>query len=149
VPIHQRAVRRLAAALELELPAGWQLETDVDVMLAENPLDYVAPDIVVFSTGIPLTTRPIPGQAVLLVVEVVSKGSRKEDRGAKPIAYAEAGVPHYWRVEGPASGEDVITVHTYELATGGTRYESTGSSQDTLSATLDRHRVTVDLTALS
>jgi hypothetical protein len=58
-------------------------------------------------------------------------------------------VEAYWRVEGPASGEDVITVHTYELATGEIRYEPAGSSQDTLSTTLDRYRVTVDLTALS
>jgi hypothetical protein len=33
-----------------------------------------------------------------LVVEVVSKGSRREDRGSKPLAYAEAGIPHFWRV---------------------------------------------------
>ncbi|GAB3908763.1 hypothetical protein GCM10029964_109060 [Kibdelosporangium lantanae] len=96
-----------------------------------------------------MTTRPIPGGAVLLVVEVVSKGSRKEDRGSKPIAYAEAGVPHYWRVEGPASGEDVVTVHTYELPSGGTRYETTGSREETSTAVLDRRRITVDLTALS
>ncbi|GAB3908767.1 hypothetical protein GCM10029964_109070 [Kibdelosporangium lantanae] len=38
LPIHQRVMRRLAAVLEGQLPDGWQLETDVDVMLAENPL---------------------------------------------------------------------------------------------------------------
>jgi Uma2 family endonuclease len=42
-------------------------------MLAEDPLDYLTPDIVVFRADVPLTTRPIPGAAVLLVVEVVSK----------------------------------------------------------------------------
>jgi hypothetical protein len=82
--------RRLAAALEPQLPSGWQLETYVDVMPAEDPLDYLTPDIVVFRSDVPLTIRPIPGDAVLLVVEVVSEGSRREDRGAKPLAYAGA-----------------------------------------------------------
>ena len=36
LPIHQRLVRRLADALEPQLPAQWQLETDIDVMLAED-----------------------------------------------------------------------------------------------------------------
>ena len=104
LPIHQRLVRRLAAALEPQLPAQWQLETDIDVMLAEDPLDYLSPDVVVFDAAVPLTIRPVPGAAILLAVEVVSRGSRREDRGSKPLAYAEAGIRHYWRVEGPASG---------------------------------------------
>jgi Uma2 family endonuclease len=132
LPVHQRITRRLAAALEPQLPAGWQLEVDVDVMLAEDPLDYLTPDIVVFKADVPLTTRPIPGEAVLLVVEVVSKGSRREDRGAKPLAYAEGGIQYFWRLEGPASGMPDITVHTYELPAGTDRYETTGTHQDQL-----------------
>ncbi|TCO65888.1 Uma2 family endonuclease [Actinocrispum wychmicini] len=147
LPVHQRIARRLAAALEGQLPAGWQLEVDIDVMLAENPLDYVAPDIVVFPAALPLTTRPVPGNAVLLVVEVVSQGSRKEDRGSKPIAYAEAGVPYYWRVEGPASGEDVVTVYVHELPPGASRYDITGVYESKLEVELERS-VSIDLTAL-
>ena len=61
-------------------------------MLSEDPLDYLTPDIVVFGADVPLTTRPIPGLEILVVVEVVSRGSRREDRGAKPLAYAEGGL---------------------------------------------------------
>ena len=43
LPIHQRIVRRLAARLEPQLPPSWQLETGVDVMLSEDPLDYLSP----------------------------------------------------------------------------------------------------------
>jgi Uma2 family endonuclease len=114
-PIHQRIARRLAAALEPQLGDDWQLELDVDLLLAEEPLDYLAPDIVVFERSVPLTTRPIRRESVLLVVEVVSKGSRKEDRGSKPLAYAEAGIPHFWRVESPASGVLATAVHTFDL----------------------------------
>lgn len=36
---------------------------------------------------------------VQLAVEVVSPGSRRRDRSVKPYMYAEAGIPHFWRVE--------------------------------------------------
>ncbi|SHF44783.1 Uma2 family endonuclease [Streptoalloteichus hindustanus] len=32
-------------------------------------------------------------------MEIVSPGSRKQDRTLKPMVLAEAGVPHFWRVE--------------------------------------------------
>src|SRR5690349_11871929 len=63
------------------MPRCWQVETEVDVMLAEEPLDYLTPDVVVFDKAIPLTTRLNPGQAVELVVGVLSKGSSRDDRG--------------------------------------------------------------------
>lgn len=36
---------------------------------------------------------------VLLVVEVVSPGSTLRDRLVKPVLYAEARIPHFWRIE--------------------------------------------------
>lgn len=126
LPIHQRIVRRLAAQMEPQLPAAWQLETDVDVMLADDPLDYLSPDIVVFSADVPLTTRPIPGGDILLVAEVVSRGSRREDRGAKPLAYAEAGIWHFWRVEGPPSGAATLEVHAFAAPTPAGEYGQAG-----------------------
>jgi Uma2 family endonuclease len=100
------------------MPSTLQVETDVDVMLVEEPLDYLTPDVVVFDKAIPLTTRPVPGRAVELVIEVVSKGSRREDRGSKPLAYAEAGIPHFWRVETPESGALTLAIYAFELDTG-------------------------------
>lgn len=127
LPLHQRVARRLAAQLEPQLPAEWQLETDVDVMLNEEPLDYLTPDIVVFSSEVPLTTRPIATPSVLLVVEVVSKGSRREDRGSKPIAYAEAGVPYFWRIEGPLTGAVKTELHEYRSPGPDSQYASLDS----------------------
>jgi Uma2 family endonuclease len=126
LPIHQRIVRRLAAELERQLPADWQLETDIDVMLSQDPLDYLSPDIVVFGADVPLVTRPIPGARILLVVEVVSRGSRREDRGAKPLAYAEGGIQHFWRVESPASGALAVEVHTFAMPAQAGEYVPTG-----------------------
>lgn len=52
----------------------------------------------------------------LLAVEIVSPRTRKSDRLTKPAAYAEAGVPHYWRVE-PIPGE-APTIVCFELVDG-------------------------------
>lgn len=57
---------------------------------------------------------------VLLAVEVVSPGSETADRRVKPIEYAEAGVPFYWRIE----PTPILTVHAYRL--GSRRYVAAG-----------------------
>lgn len=55
-----------------------------------------------------------PASAFALLVEVVSEGSRREDREVKPKLYAAAGVPEYWRVEESADGEAIV--YQYRLA---------------------------------
>jgi Uma2 family endonuclease len=147
-PIHQRVMRRLAANLEVSLPPQWQLEVDVDVLLAEDPLDYLAPDIVVFDADLPLTTRPIPAAAILPVVEVVSRGSRREDRGSKPLAYAEAGIPHFWRLESTAGGALAPEMHTHALLSGTRDYTVTGVHTGRLVTDVLGH-VDIDLTRLT
>jgi Uma2 family endonuclease len=49
---------------------------------------------------------------VVLAVEVVSRGSERADRLEKPVEYAEAGIPFYWRIEPTPA----LTVHAYRLA---------------------------------
>lgn len=56
----------------------------------------------------------------VLLAEVVSPSTRKNDRFFKPIEYAIAGVPHYWRVE----AEPDLFVVTFVLADGA--YVETG-----------------------
>jgi Uma2 family endonuclease len=41
----------------------------------------------------------LPPEMVTLAVEIVSKGSKRTDRWLKPIEYAEAGIPWFWRIE--------------------------------------------------
>jgi Uma2 family endonuclease len=116
-------------------------------MLAEDPLDYLSPDIAVFGADVPLTTRPVPGSAILLTVEVVSRGSRREDRGSKPLAYAEAGIQYYWRVESPASGALALAVHTFELDVSVGEYVQTGVYDDMLVTALPEP-IEIDLATL-
>jgi Uma2 family endonuclease len=97
VPAHQRCSRRLqqlfdaaapldhevfAAPIGLRLPGEQMLEPDL----------LVAPHA---SVGERYVSLP-----VLLVVEVVSPGSRTHDTVTKRAAYAEAGIEHYWLVDG-------------------------------------------------
>jgi Uma2 family endonuclease len=55
-----------------------------------------------------------PASAFTLLVEVVSKSSIREDREIKPLRYAEAGVPEYWRVEQEKGSREAI-VFQYRL----------------------------------
>lgn len=79
---------------------------------AYNP---AKPDVVVFDrTGLDfMTLECVPVKAVALVVEVVSHGSRADDRFRKPGMYAEAGVPSFWRVE--RGEDDCPVVHEFRL----------------------------------
>lgn len=73
------------------------------------------PDIVVYDkTGLDLFhAKYIPVEKAVLLVEVVSTGSRHDDRVRKPEMYAAAGVKNYWRVERGENG--IPEVHEYWL----------------------------------
>ncbi|MEU8886649.1 Uma2 family endonuclease [Streptomyces sp. NPDC048442] len=59
------------------------------------------PDVIVYDhRGLdPITLGCVPIEKVVLAVEVVSDGSRTDDRFRKPGMYADAGVDYFWRVE--------------------------------------------------
>lgn len=74
-----------------------------------------APDVVVvrgdpasFGDGV------VPTETVLLVVEVQGPSTQTTDRVTKPHEYAQAGIPHYWRLE-PGEGADVPALHVHAL----------------------------------
>ena len=60
----------------------------------------LVPDVVVVAArAVGETTTRVPCEAVLAVVEVVSPSTVSIDRAVKPVMYADAGIPGYWRVE--------------------------------------------------
>lgn len=73
------------------------------------------PDISVLPTPSDGTIK-VAASEVLLAVEVVSPRTRKDDRMVKPEAYAQAGVPFYWRVE-PMPGAPPA-IFCFQLAKG-------------------------------
>ncbi|MEV5809131.1 Uma2 family endonuclease [Streptomyces parvulus] len=112
---HQRASFRLHLALdEAARAAGAPVEVleGVNVVL---PSGLVVPDLVVADAGAtaddPVTVNV---EAVQLVIELVSPGNGTVDRKVKPMLYAEAAIPHFWRLE----FDPAPMLVTYELRGG-------------------------------
>jgi Uma2 family endonuclease len=97
---HQRISHRLHVAIEAAARAAG---APVEILEAVNvlcPGGMFIPDLVVVDQAAtaddPAVIEP---EAVQLVVEIVSPSNADVDRTIKPLRYAEAGIPHYWRVE--------------------------------------------------
>lgn len=81
---------------------------------------------------------------VTLVIEVESPESKMRDRRVKPPYYAEAGIPHFWRVENQS---DKAVVFVYELNEESGEYKLTGEYRDTLKVSVP-FPVEIDLTEI-
>ncbi len=73
------------------------------------------PDVTLFSKPQPSDTVWQSTEDLLLVVEILSKGSEAVDRVAKVGEYAAAGIPQYWIV----ARDDAQTVTMHRLVAGG------------------------------
>jgi len=97
-PQHNLIARRLSFALEsARSPAGpcLRVETDVDIVLWRVPtFTFRRPDVVVYKCLDDLARKPT-AQETLLVVEVTSPTTIKEDLVDKKAQYAAAGIPLY------------------------------------------------------
>lgn len=97
---HQRASFRLHVALDA---AARAVGAPVEILEGVNvvlPSGLVVPDLVVADAGATAEDPvSVDLDAVQLAVELVSPGNRTMDRKVKPMLYAEAAVPHFWRLE--------------------------------------------------
>jgi Uma2 family endonuclease len=95
-PKHQLVSARLLRLLDDALPEGHAvLASPIDLDLPGE--QRVQPDLVVLpwsSVGEKRLSLP-----VLLVVEIISGGSRTQDTVTKPAIYAAAGIPGYWIID--------------------------------------------------
>ncbi|MFG1612342.1 Uma2 family endonuclease [Nonomuraea wenchangensis] len=109
-PLHQRIISRIMLSLMQAEPPHLETLTTVNVRITDK--DYYIPDIVVVPLEVTDKVGLMFGPSdVLLAVEVGSPSTRMRDEGLKTLAYAQARVPIYWRVEpdeGPA-------LYVYEL----------------------------------
>lgn len=117
--LHDVVCKRLLFQLHEQLPSGWDVEYEFGLRLGN---DGRLPDIGIARSDVPFRRGDVglSSEHVVLLVEVVSRGSRKNDRFFKPIEYAQAGVAHYWRVE----IDPEILVVTHDLVDGS--YQQTG-----------------------
>ncbi|GGM38935.1 hypothetical protein GCM10011608_24570 [Micromonospora sonchi] len=81
--------------LRSHAPAHLRATQAVGVGLSHNTSRQ--PDVVLCRAGLPSDRSRLRPTDVVLAVEVVSPGTRRVDRFAKPGEYAAAGIPFYWR----------------------------------------------------
>jgi Uma2 family endonuclease len=149
-PDHNHAELEMAVQLYDRLPPGLEVIPDMDVDLelapAEAPCTVRRPDLIV----VPLEARKrvraeggiIRASEVLVVLEVLSPGSRRTDHVHKRGEYADAGIPHYWIID----TTEPVSLLACHLA-GEFGYADAGSVTGTFSAT-EPFPVTIDLGAL-
>ncbi|HEV3076007.1 MAG TPA: Uma2 family endonuclease [Thermoanaerobaculia bacterium] len=98
-PWHQLVALFLWRHLEgiAEAAGGFAFGAPLDTVLADHSV--VQPDVIyVSATRLDVLGKRIEG-APDLVIEVLSPGSARHDRGGKLSLYAEAGVREYWIVD--------------------------------------------------
>ncbi|CAJ1500595.1 Uma2 family endonuclease [[Mycobacterium] kokjensenii] len=98
---HQRISRQLIRLLQDHLPDGLEALAEIEVTtIASFPPSVRDPDIVVIRSGmVEGRAARIPAADVVLLIEIVSPGSRRMDTVMKLHEYAKAGIEHYWIVD--------------------------------------------------
>lgn len=120
---HERVIYGLRASLNGLLPAHLAALTQMDVKLGHRMRP--CPDVLIIDAAAAEDDRRTyynPSE-VHLVVEVVSPESEERDRKTKPLRYADAGIPHFWRVE---ENDGAPVVYVYELDPATKVYALTG-----------------------
>lgn len=116
-PGHQWLSAALLIALRPFVPDGWFVTSALDIVLTPDGRNVRIPDIVVGQRGDP--DELVHADRVALAVEIVSPSSKTNDRVTKPVVYAKAGIPCYWRVE----RDPELSVVEYRLTELGKYYE--------------------------
>ncbi|MEW1840384.1 Uma2 family endonuclease [Nonomuraea angiospora] len=108
--LHQLALYQVQRILDVAAPPELLLLSNVNLRVSAE--DQYIPDFVVATEESLYTDKLVfSPEELLLAVEVVSPSTKMRDKSLKAAAYAEAGIPVYWRIEldeGP-------TLYVYEL----------------------------------
>ncbi|MFI7703783.1 Uma2 family endonuclease [Nonomuraea sp. NPDC049480] len=140
---HMRTVSLLESELRRAAPAELRVRREMSVILDTD--QRPEPDLCVIPARADARRQTFyRGQDVMLVVEVVSPESKARDRKRKPVLYAEAGIPHFWRVEDQS---DEAVVYVYELDPATKAYAVTGIHHDRLKLTVP-FDLDIDLTEI-
>lgn len=142
---HSLAIDLLVHRLRSLAPEHLRVRREMAVVL--NPHTVPEPDVIVVNADADADENQTRYNVedILLAVEVVSPESESRDRDYKPFKYAQAGIPHFWRVEMTDRGLPVVYVFELEPATKS--YVARGIHRDQLKVEVP-YPITVDLTEL-
>jgi Uma2 family endonuclease len=109
---HVRGVYVLRRRLEAQAPDHLTVVENVGV-LSKGGRSYFIPDLVVTPAGtLDRPDRAITPEDALLVVEVLSPSNADHDRVTKRYAYAEAGIPRCWILDGEGKALAMLALET-------------------------------------
>ncbi|MEU2092426.1 Uma2 family endonuclease [Nocardia beijingensis] len=141
---HQRAALRLCMQIEPELPPGYSVLMQAEVVVDDDhPPTVRVPDVLVAPTaGIEANLPRWNADDLLLAVEILADGTRRTDRRTKFVEYATAGIRHYWLVD-----FDPLSLSAYHLIDG--RYELVAQGHEAVTLELLGVRMTIELPQLT
>jgi Uma2 family endonuclease len=120
---HQLTAMQLRDQIKATLPDEWVVLSPSGVDVA---VSYLEPDLaVVRAEAVKANPKRFAAADMLLVAEIISPSNASIDRREKPIRYAEAGIPHFWRIE--LEGDRAPYVVRYGLDDGGSKYTELGT----------------------
>ncbi|WP_446041309.1 Uma2 family endonuclease [Streptomyces sp. SID1121] len=140
---HGRVVTALTVALTDQATEGVEIEREMTIRL--DARNRPEPDLLVTTLPYDANRTSYAPEDVRLVVEVVSPESAHRDRTVKLLKYANAGIPHYWRIE-DEDGSPVV--HVYELDEPTATYVPMGIFRDSLRLAVP-FEITLDLGKLT
>ena len=123
---HQRIANLLWKWLDEHSPETFEPATAIGVAVGLS--DTAEPDVLLIRRPVAEGNHYVTAEQVLLVVEVVSPGTKRRDRLEKPAEYAAAGIPHFWRIE-------QNPVHVFAYALGKNGYELVADATEELMLT--------------
>ena len=118
-PLHQIVSKNLTRLLDDRRPDSLAVLQEVEVTVeARFPPTVRDPDLVVVNRSV-VERNPVRVDAsdVVLVIEIVSPGSRRTDRVMKAYEYAKAGIEHYWIVDLDADPDERFLAHVLREGT--------------------------------
>lgn len=124
---HQNIGNLLWMWLRSNAPEDFNPVTAIGIALSLNTT--FEPDVLLLQGSLVLSRHFVLPHQVAIAVEVVSPGTKKQDRMQKPVLYAAAGIRHYWRIE-----QNPLHVFAYDLVED--HYELVADSAERLSLTL-------------
>ncbi|CCB76376.1 MULTISPECIES: Uma2 family endonuclease [Streptomycetaceae] len=143
---HTLTMLLLDNGLRRTIPEDFRVRREMAVVLSKRTV--LEPDLVVVraEADADLDQTRYEANDVLIAVEVVSPDSEARDRDTKPHKYAQAGIPHFWRVE-KTGDKKHPAVYVYELDPTTRTYVVTGIHRDHLKLDVP-FTVDIDLTEI-